>query len=87
MDIQYHRNFTKAFLKLSTKIQDKVESVLEIFQNDPHASQLDNHVLHGKQKGERAISVGGNLRIVFIEKNNYEFVELLNIGSHTQVYK
>jgi len=87
MQIHYHRNFTKAFLKLSLKIQEKVEETIASFQNNPHNPQLDNHPLHGKQKGKRSMAVGGDLRIIFVEENNYETVELINVGTHAQVYE
>ena len=87
MDIRYHKNFTKAFLKLSPKIQDKIEETISVFQKNPHEPQLNNHALHGRQKGLRAISVSGDLRIIFVEENNYEIVEILHAGTHTQVYK
>jgi len=87
MRIKTHKNFEKSFLKLPLKIQEKVKKTIEIFKKDPHESQLDNHSLHGKQKGQRAVSVGGDIRIVLLEENNYDTVELLNVGTHTQVYK
>jgi addiction module RelE/StbE family toxin len=86
MDIRYHKNFDKAFGKLPPKIKKKVRKAIGLFYDNPHKSQLDNHALHGKQKGQRAISAGGNMRIVFVEKNNYEIVKFLNVGTHTQVY-
>ena len=86
MEIYYHRNFNKAFLKLSPKMQEKVEETIESFQNDPHDPQLDNHALHGKQKGKRAISAGGDLRLIFQVERNYERVQFIQVGTHNQVY-
>ncbi len=87
MEIRYHRNFTKAFLKLSGKIQEKVERTIETFQMNPHHPQLNNHALHGKYQGYRAISAGGNIRLVFKVEGNYAIVEFLMVGTHTQAYK
>ncbi len=87
MKIYYHRTFTKAFLKLPQKLREKVKITINNFQNNPYDPKLDNHALHGKQKGQRSISVSGDLRIIFVEKDNYEVVELTNVGTHTQVYK
>jgi addiction module RelE/StbE family toxin len=86
MDIRYHKHFDKAFGKLSQKIKKKVRKAIDIFYDNPHESQLDNHALHGKQKDRRVISARGDIRIVFVEKNNYEIVEFLNVGTHSQVY-
>ncbi|MEW6236322.1 MAG: hypothetical protein AB1656_13125 [Candidatus Omnitrophota bacterium] len=61
--------------------------MLRIFKNNPFDHQLGNHALHGKQKGRRAISAGGDLRLVFIEINNYERVRFLAVGTHNQVYE
>ncbi len=87
MEIHYHKKFTKAFLKIPPKIREKVKELIEVFQENPHNPELDNHALHGKQKGQRSISVGGDMRIIFVEENNYETVVLLNVGTHNQVYK
>ena len=86
MEIRYHKHFTKAFLKLSPKIRKKVKETIDVFQNNPHHPQLDNHALHGKDQGKQAISAGGDLRIVFEEDGNYEIVTLLRVGTHNQVY-
>lgn len=87
MDLRYHTNFTKAFLKLSPKMREKIKRTIEIFQDNPHNPELNNHALHGKLKGKRSISAGGNIRIIFVEENNYERVELHDVGTHNQVYK
>ncbi len=86
MEIRYHRNFPKNFIKLSAKNQERVEKTIRIFQSDQHHPQLNNHALHGKYQGHRAISAGGNIRLVFKVEDNYESVEFLLVGTHTQVY-
>ncbi len=86
MQVDLHRDFNKAYAKLSIKQKENVKKVIFLFKNNPHDPILRNHALHGKHKGHRAISVGGDLRIVFVEENNYEIVEILNVGTHTQVY-
>jgi addiction module RelE/StbE family toxin len=87
MDIFLNKNFEKSFSKLPHKQQIKVDETISAFQENPHDPQLRNHALHGEQKGQRSLSVGGNLRIIFVEENNYETVELLTVGTHNQVYK
>ncbi len=71
MEIIYHKNFDKAFLELTLKQQVKVDETITIFRQNPHDSQLKNHALHGKETGKRALSVGGDLRLVFEEEDNY----------------
>jgi addiction module RelE/StbE family toxin len=87
MKIRYHKDFNKAFLKLSPQIRDKVKKTLEIFQKDKHHPLLDNHALHGKFQGSRSISVGGDLRLVFDLEGNYERVIFILVGTHTQLYR
>lgn len=86
MQIKTHKNFDKAFLKLPFNIQKKVKDTLETFKKNPHESQLNNHALHGKDQDKRAISAGGDLRIVFLKEDNYGIVTLLRVGNHNQVY-
>ena len=80
MEVVYYKKFIKAYEKLSSKQQDKVEQIIAIFQQNPHDPHLCNHVLHGDQKGRRAISASGDLRLVFREKNHYEKVTFLLVG-------
>ncbi len=86
MEIIYHKNFDKAFVKLTPKQQMKVDETITIFIQNPFDSQLRNHALHGKETGKRAISAGGDLRLVFEEGNNYQTVMFYRVGTHTQVY-
>lgn len=86
MHIEYHRYFTKAFLTLRKKHQDKVSSAINEFQKDPFAKKLRNHQLKGRLSGKRAISVTGDLRIIFQEYENYTLVIMLDVGTHNQVY-
>ena len=45
---------------------------------------LDDHALVGTMKGLRAFSIGGDLRVVY--QDTGKCYELLDIGSHNQVY-
>jgi len=86
MKIIYHRNFTKTFLKLTIKQQNRIIEAITDFQNNPFDPILKNHALHGDQKNRRAFSVGGDLRIVYEEENNYTVVTFYRVGTHNQVY-
>lgn len=87
MEIVYHKHFENTFLKLNSKQQDQVDKTITLFRQNHHDPRLRNHALHGKQKGKRAISAGGDLRLIFIEMNNYELVFFLSVGTHNQVYE
>jgi addiction module RelE/StbE family toxin len=87
MTIDFHKEFCKRLVKLTPNQKKRVAEVLKLFEKNPHDPQLRNHALHGDQKGNRAIAVGGDLRLVFREENHYEWVIFLSVGTHTQVYE
>ena len=87
MKLLFHKKFDKAYQKLPSKLQHKVDKTLEFFQKNPHDRNLDNHPLKDNLQGKRAISVTGDVRIIFEEYKDYTVVEMLNVGKHTQVYK
>ncbi|MBU0459058.1 hypothetical protein KJ652_00720 [Patescibacteria group bacterium] len=62
-------------------------SALNLFANDPKNPDLYNHALKGELQGKRSISVGFDLRIVFIVEGNYEHVILFSVGKHEDAYK
>ena len=86
MKIKYHKQFEKRFKKLPKSLQRKTIASIERFTQDPHNTQLRNHALKGKLKGLRAISVTGDIRIIFREHEGYTVVITLDVGSHAQVY-
>ena len=87
MQIKYHKNFTKSFKKLTPLLKDKTKKVIIKFTKNPRDKTLKNHKLTGKLNNKRAISVTGDIRIIFEQHNNYILVIFLDIGSHNQVYK
>lgn len=86
MIIDYSKTFEKRYERLSRKIQDRIDEALERFESNPFDIRLRNHPLHGAMTGKRAISVGGDLRIIFEEFENYTLVLMLDVGTHNQVY-
>jgi len=86
MKVILHKQFRKNTEKLTSNQKKKVAEVLRLFRQNPHHPQLNNHALHGKDKTKRAISAGGDLRLVFEEENNYEIVMFVRVGTHNQVY-
>ena len=87
MKIEYHRHFKKQYKKLPEYLKLKTEQVVQRFIEDPFATSLNNHVLTGRMKDLRSISVTGDLRIVFREFDGYTVVLFLEIGGHGKVYK
>lgn len=86
MTIRYQKRFSKHLQNLPPAVQRKVLDTMEIFQENPHHARLRNHALKGALQGFRAISVIGNIRIVFKEENSYELVSVVDVGTHNQVY-
>ena len=87
MKIEYHKNFIKQFEKLQRKEQEHVLNTLKLFENEPFAEQLRNHQLKGELFQFRSISVGGDLRLHYYEKEpNHIIVVFSAIGSHSQLY-
>lgn len=87
MDIVFHKKFVKSFEKLSLKQQQKIDETITIFRLNPQDEQLNNHALHGQEKGKRSISAGGDLRLIFEEENSYGKVVFYRVGSHSQLYE
>jgi addiction module RelE/StbE family toxin len=84
MQVDYHRNFKKAFKKQLKKIQQKFFEKLDIFMEDQFHYSLNNHALDGKFLGLRSFDITGDIRVHYKEKN--DVIVLMNIGSHSQLY-
>ncbi len=86
MKIIYSRKFLKRYRRLDYKLQMKIADRTEIFKQNPSHPLLRNHALHGEMQGKRAISVTGDMRIVFQEFEGYTVVLFLDVGKHSLVY-
>ncbi len=84
MRIDYHKNFTKQYKKLSSKFQSKFNERLKIFVANPITPELNNHALHGEYLGYRSINITGDLRAVFEIQDNA--IKFLFIGNHSNLY-
>ncbi len=87
MKIRFSPGFDKQFAqRLTAHQQIQVLDTIAIFQDQPFHNDLRNHPLHGKWRGHRSISIGGDLRIHFqmLDDDTAYFVA---VGSHGQLYK
>ena len=85
--IIYHKQFKKNLQKRILpypKLTKQFEQRLKLFAEGARDYPLDDHALVGAMKGLRAFSIGGDLRVVYQETK--ECYELLDVGSHNQVY-
>jgi len=81
----FHKNFKKQFKKLRKNEQNKFNTQLAIFIENPFDPLLNNHPLQGKYEGFRSINIGGDLRAIYemAEKNIAYFIA---IDTHSKLY-
>ncbi len=82
-----HHKFEKSFksrISPNPKLKKQFTLRFTLFKEGVRDYPLDDHPLVGTMKGLRAFSVGGDLRVVYRETEDY--YEFLDIGSHNQVY-
>lgn len=84
MQIVYHRHFERQYRKLPPKFQEKCDSRLILFADNPFAPELNNHALHGKYAGCRSIGITGDLRAIYEIRG--ELVVFSLIGTHHELY-
>jgi addiction module RelE/StbE family toxin len=85
--IRRHKTFEKHFrsrIAPNEKLVKQFEQRLGLFLQKVRDYPLDDHALIGSMKGLRAFSVGGDIRVVYRETD--EYYEFLDVGSHSQVY-
>jgi addiction module RelE/StbE family toxin len=86
MEIIFHKDFSKAYAKLGKADRKAVDDTIHLFQKDKFDQKLDNHSLKGKRDNIRSLDVKFDLRILFIEQQNYSIVVLIRVGTHSQLY-
>ena len=89
MQIDFKKDFIKWYKKLDIKIKLKTDKVIILFKNNPFDISLNNHKLSGNHKWLGSINVTWDYRIIFreISSGKYELVELVDIWTHSQLYK
>ncbi len=84
MKAGYSKNFLREYAKLPPKIRYKADERIMLWQNDPLNSQLRDHQLKGKYKGYRSIDVSGDIRALYLQRENDAVFD--KIGTHAQLY-
>ncbi|MBA3758275.1 type II toxin-antitoxin system mRNA interferase toxin, RelE/StbE family [Candidatus Saccharibacteria bacterium] len=85
MKFKYSKRFRKQFQKLRASEQKRFWSRLELFIDQPNAKLLHHHVLQGKYAGLHSINIGGDLRALYLEKDD-QLILFELIGTHSQLY-
>ncbi len=86
MQLIRHRQFRKQYAKLSKSQQELVNDAIIRFVKDPLDPALRNHKLKGRYSSLRSIDAAFDLRILFLEQDDYVLVTFLQVGSHNQLY-
>ena len=87
MKIIRNKTFEKQYEKLPKNKQRAADAAIALFAKNPHEKSLRNHALSGTKKGLHSINAGFDLRILFVEKENYVLVIMMEVGTHSQLYK
>ena len=85
--IKRDKTFEKHFkqrISPNKKLVDQFRVRLASFMAGELGHQLNDHALSGKLAGKRAFSMGGDIRVIYIELE--DMIVFLDIGSHNQVY-
>ncbi len=85
MRILFHKDFKKAFRKLSASLQTRCDNRLRLFQNNPLDPLLHNHALQGTYDGYRSINVTGDFRAVYKDSAG-DAVEFVDIDTHHNLF-
>lgn len=87
-DIIRSRKFIKAYKKRIQphgNISLRFDERMGQFYRGKRGVPLNDHALSGRLSGYRAFSITGDVRVIYKETD--EGIELIDIGSHAQVYK
>ncbi len=86
---KYERAYRK-FVRNNPSVQSKIDNALRQLSIDAFGPSLGTHKLSGKLFGLLACSCGYDCRIVFSietdKQTNQEFIVLIDIGKHDEVY-
>lgn len=85
MRVDFHRTFRKQFKRFPARYRVAFEHRLQIFLEEPFASELNNHSLSGKWEGYRSINVTGDLRAIYLPTNK-DVAFFIEIGTHHELY-
>ena len=84
MTISYSKNFLKQAKKLSPKLRQKLQNSLRKFVSNPLHPDIRNHQLKGKYKEYRSIDVTGDVRALYLQREDEAVFDA--VGTHSQLY-
>lgn len=87
--ISFSKRFVKHFRRAPAKVQARFREKIILLTKNPFDPALRNHPLSGEWRGCRSIDITGDWRAVYEELVNgeVEWVEFVEIGTHSQLYR
>jgi addiction module RelE/StbE family toxin len=82
--ISYSRDFLKQAKKLSPMLRQRLQAALRTFGQNPLHPALRNHALRGKYKEYRSIDVTGDVRALYLQREDEAIFDA--VGTHSQLY-
>jgi addiction module RelE/StbE family toxin len=84
MTISYSKAFLKQAKKLNPALRQKLHDKIKTFSDNPLHPTLRNHALKGKYKEYRSIDVTGDIRALYLQKEDEAIFDV--VGTHSQLY-
>lgn len=84
MTVSYSKNFIKQSKKFSPETRKKLLERINLFSDNPLHQLLRNHPLKGKYKNYRSIDITGDVRALYLQKENEAVFDA--VGMHSQLY-
>jgi addiction module RelE/StbE family toxin len=83
----YFLNRAKKFFRKHPELKERFAYLVEDMKKDPFQPHLELHSLGGKLKDIQAISLTHSYRITLTVMVTAKEIILLDIGSHSEVYR
>jgi addiction module RelE/StbE family toxin len=85
MTIRFSKKFRKQYKKLTPKLQQQTKRRIELWQEDPTNTLLNQHQLSGKLAGYYSINISGDVRALFEVVGEQVYLYDM-VGTHSQLY-
>ena len=82
------KKFLKKYRKSPLKVQHACDRRLVLFREDKNDPRLNDHKLAGDLKKYHSININGDWRAIYREIDGViEWVEFVDLGTHSELYK
>jgi len=88
MLVTFNKKFSKRYDKAPQNIKESFNDRLFIFRANKYDVRLNNHKLAGDLKKYHSININGDWRAIYREIDGViEWVEFVDLGTHSELYK